>query len=188
MSKIKKALSLMTRMVLCLLLCALFWNFVINLLTDTRPENKITVYVSVEADALKDREMSFTLEKTKPEGIRMVRCRAFRYLMVDSAEFAKGDIFILPETEAGEYARYFSPLDGEFASLPGVLALDGVPYGVRVWDHIAEEGCAASFIGYGTADADWYLFFGQDSLHNPASESASDGLAAETARAFMNLD
>ncbi len=188
MSKARKVLSLLTRMVLFLLMSALLWNFVINLLTDTAPKNKITVYISAEPDALKDRELSYALEKKMPEGIRMVRCHAFKYLMVDSSAFSKGDLYVLSESEAGQYAGLFSPLSEEFLSLPGALVLDGVPCGVRVWDHLAHGGCAGSYIGFEETDSDWYLFFGKDSVHNPASESASDGLSADIARAFLDLE
>ncbi len=188
MSKTKRILSLITRSVLCFLGCALIWNFVINLLTAAAPERRITLYVSIDADRLKDRELSHALEADLPEGIRMVRAHPFSYLLLDSAAFGQGDLYVLPEEEASALADRFCPLPEAFRDRPDILSFDGVPCGLRVWDGASGQGCAEEYIDYGAGAGDWYLFFGDGSLHVPGNPDAADGAALNVAAAFLETE
>ena len=186
MSKAKHILSLMTRAVLWFLLSALIWNFVVNLLTDAPPRDKVTLYVSAEATALRDRELSYALEQGMPSSVRMVRSHPFSYLMIGE-DISRGDLLILPESEASVYLDRFSPLPDEMRSLGPCFIAEGEIYGVRVWDSTSRTGCAASYIDYSSAEGDWYLFCGRDSIHIPSSEGSADSAACDAAKTFFGL-
>ena len=187
MSKAKRVLSLMTRMVLWCLLSALIWNFVVNLLTDVPPRNKVTLYVDAADTALRDRELSYALEQGMPASVRMVRCHPFSYLMIGE-DISRGDLLILPESRAAEYLDRFSPLPEELRSFGPPFTADGEVYGVRVWDSAGLTGCAASYIDYASSGGDWYLFCGRDSLHIPSEEGGGDNAACAVAEELFCLE
>ncbi len=187
MSKIKRVLSLTTRMVLWAMISALIWNFAVNLLTDAPPGDKVTLYVSAADTALRDRELSHALEeKGMPSSIRMVRCHPFSYLMIGE-DISRGDLLILPEKEAAGYLDRLCPLPEELRSFGTLYTADDDIYGVRVWDCAAMTGCAASYIDYSSAEGDWYLFCGRDSVHIPAAGGA-DSAACAVARELFGLE
>ncbi len=187
MSKVKRVLSLMTRMILWLLLSAMIWNFVVNLLTDAPPRDKVTLYVSIGDTALRDRELSYALEQGMPSTVRMVRCHPFSYLMIGE-DISRGDLLILPESEAADYLDRFRPLPEELRSHGSLFWADGKVYGVRVWDSAEMTGCAASYIDYASTGGDWYLFCGRDSLHIPSEDGAGDSAGCAVAEELFGLD
>ncbi len=187
MSKTKRVLSLLTRMVLCFLSCALLWNFVLNLLTDAPDRAKVTLYVDIESDALRSRELSFALEEKKPSSLRMVRCHAFSYLMLGGADLVRGDLFILPESAAPEFMDSFRSLPEEMLSLGDPYLVNGTAMGIRVWDHALQRGCAAEYIGY-TSSEDWYLFCGSASLHLPSPDGGGDNAACAVAKVLLGMN
>ena len=187
MSKTKRILSLMTRMVLWTLLSALIWNFVINLLTDAPAREKVTLYVSAGNPAFRDRELSYALEQSMPSSVRMVRCHPFSYLMIGE-DISRGDLVILPENEAAGYLDRFRPLPEELRSLGPLYAAEDVIYGVRVWDSAGMTGCAASYIDYSSSEGDWYLFCGRDSVHVPSADGSGDRAACAVAETLFSLE
>ncbi len=187
MNKVKRALSLLTRMVLWSLLSALIWNFVVNLLTDAPPRSKVTVYVSAEDTFLRDRELSYALEQQMPSSVRMVRCHPFSYLMIGE-DISRGDLLILPESEAADYLDRFRPLPEELRSHGPLFRANGEVYGVRVWDSAGMTGCASSYIDYASSGGDWYLFCGRDSLHIPSEDGAGDNAGCAVAEELFGLD
>ena len=187
MSKTKRILSLMTRMVLWALLSALIWNFVVNLLTDAPPRDKVTLYVSTGDTALRDRELSYALEQGMPSSVRMVRCHPFSYLMIGE-DIGRGDLLIMPKKEAAGYLDRLSPLPEELRSFGPLFTQDGEIYGVRVWDSAGMTGCAASYIDYSSAGGDWYLFCGRDSLHIPSASDSADSAACAVAKELFGLE
>ena len=58
---------------LWLLVSVLVWGWVFTRITDTAPEKKVTVFVN--AYAVEDRALSVELEKSMPEGIKMIRVK-----------------------------------------------------------------------------------------------------------------
>ncbi|MBR6705740.1 MAG: hypothetical protein IKI84_03545 [Clostridia bacterium] len=187
MNKAKRVLSLMTRMVLWSLLSALIWNFIVNLLTDVPPRDKVTIYISSVDTALRDRELSYALEQGMPSSVRMVRCHPFSYLMIGE-DISRGDLLILPESEAAAYLDRFSPLPEELRSHGPLFTADGETYGVRVWDSESMSGCAASYIDYSSSQGDWYLFCGRDSLHIPSKDGGADRAACGVAEELFSLE
>ena len=109
MRVLKNIFSQLHVYVLWLLLSAVFWGWIFSsFITDTRPEYKVVVYV--DAARCADKELALRLEDPLPEGIRMVQVHPFSYAMFDEAGLRNADIFIVPASNAAEYADSFVSL------------------------------------------------------------------------------
>ena len=164
-----------------IVLSAIFWSWIFTLVTDTRPENKVTLLVS--APALEDRPLAAALEEEKPEGIRMIKVHPFSYAVFDEGSFLNADLYVVPESKAAEFLDAFVPVDPP----PGaaVYAVEGVPYGIRIYTAAAGEGAAMDYIQYvpaGGIGEDYYLFLGANSLHAGKKDFAALKVAEKLLR------
>ena len=140
---------------------AMLWGWIFTFVTDTAPENKVTVYCHVPA--VQDTELAARLEETMPEGLRMIKVHSFDYVMF--GEVTGGDVYIIPASEVGSFAGDLAPVDGVF--------------GVKVYDAASGAGAALSYIRYGGED--YCLFLGAGSVH------LTDGKALEVAKQLTEL-
>lgn len=161
---IKKIFSQLHTFVLWALISALLWMWIFTFVTDTSPENKVTLYCLTPQ--MQDVRLAAALEETMPEGLRMIQAHPFSYVMFGVDDFYRGDIFILPASEIENYKELLSPPE------------EG--QGVKVYDAATGTGAAASYIDY--TDEDYYLFLGTGSMH------LEDGKALAVARSLLNLE
>ncbi len=152
----RKVLRLFHRLILCLIISALFWSWIFNFLTDTSAEQKIVIYADMKDLAWK--ELSVALEENAPEGIRLVQVHPFSYAMINSDSIRQADLYIMTEAQAEEYADWISP-DGEK---------------IRLFTAKTGEGTAKQYLHYEEQPGeDWYLYPGKESLHAGKQDQAA---------------
>ena len=175
MRVLKNIVSQLHVYIVWLILSAVLWGFVFNLLTDAPAEKKLVLFADVEV--CRDRELSTALEKSKPEGIRFVQAHSFNYALFDESGLLNADLYIVRSGSVEEYRDSFRALDPAKLPAEGLTfyELDGQPCGIRVWD--GETGCAAEYLGYG--EGEYYLFLGVNSLHAGEKDDAAYELIAE---------
>ena len=140
---------------------ALLWAWIFTFVTDTSPDKKVTVYCLV--DVIRDTDLAVELERTMPEGLKMIKVHSFEYVMFNVDYIENGDIFIIPESKIAEYDEILTAVDGE--------------YGVKVYDAAVGTGAAAEYMSY--SQEDYYLFLGANSPH------LEDGKALAVARDIL---
>ncbi len=182
MRVLKNIWSQLHRFVLWALLSTIFWAWIFTLVTDTRPEYKVTLYI--QSENCRSVELSLKLEETMPEGIKLVKAHPFSYATFSNADLLGADFFLVRERDAEEMLPSFAPLDGEDWDFGGreQYCRDGVFYGVKVRG-AAEKGVASAYIDYEPGE-DYYLFFNIDSPHL----SSGDGAALRVAEELLKLD
>ena len=169
MRVLKNILSQLHVYIVWLILSAVLWGFVFNILTDAPAERKLVLFADVERCS--DKVMSAVLEAGRPEGLRFVQVHSFGYAMFDETNLLNADLYIVRAEDAESYRDSFRPLELSKLDAEGLTLyeLDGQPFGVRVWD--GERGCAASYLGYG--EGEYYLFVGVNSLHAGEKDDAA---------------
>ena len=152
-----------------LILSAVLWGFIFNIVTDAPAAKKLVLFAEVES--CEDRALSALLEEKKPDGLRFVQVHSFDYVMFDEHGLLNADLYIVSAGSVEGYRDSFAPLDLTKLDTEGLtlLELDGQPCGVRVWD--GKEGVASSYFGYG--EGDYYLFVGANSLHAGEKDDAA---------------
>ncbi len=160
---------------LWLLASALLWGVVFSYVTDAPPEKKVTVFIDTEE--CREIPLREELEKSMPEGIRMIQVHRFSYAMFNEQTLLDADIFIVPESSIEDYHESFLPAPGKTVREGGVLAFDAA----------SGKGAAASYIRYEPGE-NYYLFFGVNSLHAAMLSGKGDDAAAEVAAALLELD
>ncbi len=165
-------------------LSVMVWGFVFSRITDTDAYHKITLYIDAAVPG--QTFLAVRLEEALPPGVRMVRVRPFDYFMFDTEGIRRGDLYIIRETELGNYLDWVAPLPEEMAGEEGVLEQEGVPCGIPVSLPGSGSPAGASYIAYDPACA-YYLFFGGSSVHVPGNEGAADGAAIPVAQEFLRL-
>ena len=140
---------------LWLLVSVLLWGWIFTMITDTTPDKKITIFI--DAYAVEDKALSIELEKSMPDGIKMIRVRSFSYAMFQESSILGADIFIVKESEIELYRDSFR---GE---------------GIKVYDARTGQGAARQFIRYTADEAteDYYLFYGAESVHTGNKDEAA---------------
>lgn len=186
MRVLKNIFSQLHVYVLWILLSTVFWSWIfLSFITDTKPEYKVVVYI--DAAECADRELSVVLEEDMPEGLRMVQVHPFSYALFDRDALLKADLFILPASSVEEYNGVFSPMREAPPSPWGEpWRIDGVAYGIKVFDAETGRGAAGAYIGY-APEEDYYLFFGARSLHAAAFADSGDDAALAVARRLLDL-
>ena len=94
----------------------------------------------------------------------MIQVHDFDYVMLDTASFDRGDIFIVPASEDPEFVKDLLPVDGER---------------VKAYDAATGQGIATDYIQYG--DEDYYIYLGSGSVH------LDDGAALAVARELLAM-
>ena len=163
MRVLKNIFSQLHTFVLWLMASALFWGWIFTFVTDTVPAKKVTVYCRVPA--VQDTALAAALEEDMPEGLRMIQVHSFDYVMLDTASFDRGDIFIVPASEDADFVQNLIPLGSE--------------QGTKIYDAAAGEGAAMEYIQYG--DKDYYLYLGSGSVH------LDDGAALAVAQELLAM-
>ncbi len=204
MKLIRRFFSSVPKYLLWIVLSTLFWLWIFTIITDTSAEKKIVLYA--DAAAVADPGLSVELEKSMPEGIKMIRARSFSYLMFNEAASVDADIYIIREDDIEENIENFAPMDAAWAvGKSGVYYENGTAFGIRVYDAETGSGAAQDFIAYSVYDVpalrertgippvngdvealppcDYYLFFGANSLHCGKLDMA----AYDIADAFLAL-
>jgi len=192
MKKRKLLWDLLPAMVLWLMLSVFFWGWIFTFLTDTEPENKLTVFADA---AIPDpTALAVRLEQEVLGGqIRMVKAHPFTYAMLSSEGLRRSDVYIVRESHLEEYREWFAPLpEGFAATLPAARLWqpEGVPTGVLIWDAETGGGAAQSYITYSDpalADEDCYLLFGAASLHLTGNPGSVDNTALQLAETLLSL-
>ena len=187
MRNIKRFLSLVPALTLWLMFSVLLWGFVFSRITDTVPQKKLTL--CVDAAVPRATELAVELEKTKGEGIRMVKVRPFSYAMFDGDVLRNADLFIVKASDIEAYRDWFAPLPDALRG-NAALTLDGEPYGLPAYDATTGKGIATDYITYfATAETpeNCYLLFGRKSTHLLSNEDAVDDAAVDFARSLLAI-
>ena len=188
MRYLKKIVTLIPLLILWLMLSIILWGFVFNLITDAPPREKITLCVDAETPGAV--ELAVLLEEKLNGQVRMVKVRPFEYAMFDSGTLTGADLFIVPASHAETYQEWFCPLPAELKNQDLILEIGGVPFGVRAFDASADKGIASGCIRYaepGTVTEDYYLLFGNESVHLSQNENAVDNAAVYAACCLFDL-
>lgn len=187
MKTVKRVLSLVPLLLLWLVLCVLVWGTVFTRITDTKPENKIVLWVN--ANVPRATELAVRLEEGLSGRIGMVQVRPFGYNLMGEIAMKDGDLYIVRAADVDTYLDWFAPLPGELQD-ESTLSRESVPLGVTAYSARDRFGIAEEYIEYEapTDDAqNYYLIFGKNSLHNPDAENAVDGLAVDAAKLLLNI-
>ena len=165
-------------MILWAMLSALLWSFVFNLITDTDPAHKLTLFIDAETPGAA--ELAAELEKGTGEGIRMVKVHPFTYAMMDAGEINGADLYIVSEDRFGQFAGWYAEVPESLREGHELRESDGVPKGIRI-----PGGAAQPWIVFG--DQPYWLTFGVRSRHLSAHENAVDDEAAAAAVRLLVL-
>lgn len=146
MKKLRRVTDLVPLMLLWAVLCSFFWGKIFMGLTDAPPENKIVLFVDARVpDAT---ALAVEMEKEMSAPIEMVQVRPFTYAMMGNEALSTADLYIVPESHAGEYAEWF------FTEKERVLIYDGA------------QGGADRYISYEDLPGEaYYLYYGKNSVH-----------------------
>lgn len=174
MKKLKPFFDLVPAMLLWLMVSIFLWGFVFSALTDIPAAEKVTLFV--DAPLTEGGSLATTLEQAVAPPIRAVQVRPFAYAMMSSDELEQADLYIVAAADVETYQDWFAPLPQELQDAADLL-LDGVPYGIQVYNAAEKTGVAMETIGY--ADGDYYLLFGANSAH------LTDGQAVACARLLL---
>lgn len=161
-----------------IVLSTMFWGWIFNLVTDTVPAKKITVFI--EAESVEETELSEKLEEELPEGIKMAQVHSFSYAFFDSQNLLNADVFIVKASNVEQYSGSFAPLPAELLSDGFEFSeKDSVKYGIKVYDAATKTGILNQYAEFG--DEDCYLFLGADSVH------LEDGAALFAAKRLLSI-
>lgn len=190
MKPLKRLWNLIPAMILWGMLSVFLWGWIFTFLTDTQPEHKLTLFI--DAAVTDGTGLAVQLEETLlDDAIHMVKVHPFTYAMLDGEPLRQSDAYIVRASHVAEYREWFAPLpEGLTATSPDLLLLDGVPYGIRVYDAATGTGIARAFIDYhdpALPDEDFYLMLGKASLHLTANPGGMDDKAILLAEALMAI-
>ena len=193
MKPMKRLWNLIPAMILWGMLSVFLWGWIFTFLTDTQPENKLTLFI--DAAVTDATGLAVQLEETLlDDTISMVKVHPFTYAMLDSEPLRQSDAYLVRASHVEEYREWFASWSVGFSAKDGsddaLLLLDGAPYGIRVYDAATGTGIAQAFIDYhdpALPDEDYYLMLGKASLHLTANEGGLDDRAILLAEAFLTL-
>ena len=193
MKPMKRLWNLIPAMILWGMLSVFLWGWIFTFLTDTQPENKLTLFI--DAAVTDGTGLAVQLEETLlDDTISMVKVHPFTYAMLDSEPLRQSDVYIVRASHVEEYREWFAPWSVGFSVKDGsdeaLLLLDGAPYGIRVYDAATGTGIGQNFINYhdpALPDEDYYLMLGKASLHLTANEGGLDDRAILLAEALLSL-
>lgn len=140
-------------------------GFVFNQITDTKPENKITLYA--DCGLRNAAELAERLEKELGGAVRMVKIHPFTYAMFDSARLKQADLYIIPDSRKEEYGEWLAPEEGTVVCNPD-----------------AGTAAAADWFLYnpeGETPETYRLYLGGSSVH------LEDGLARRAAELLTDI-
>ncbi len=189
MKKYRRFWNLFPMLMLWLVVSVIGWGFVFTRITDAPAENKMVLYV--DGDVTGEKELAAYLEEVQGEGIRMVMVRPFTYAMFGGDELRAADMYIVPECNVPQYGEFYAPWPEGFMEDGEFLTVEGVKCGLKVYDHERGAGAADGYIQYENRDwprQDYYLFFGNMSLHLNGNENAVNNLSLDYARQLLRAN
>lgn len=153
---LKRALPLF---VLWLFLSVIFWSWIFTFLTETDAAHQ--VLICVDAQVSGEDALAAQLEKGAGEDIKMVRIRPFTYYMMNPDAIQNADLFIMPLSNAENYADWLIDLpagasDGTQTEIAG-------KHGYVAYDPASGTGIARQQIAY--LNEPYLLFFSKGSSH-----------------------
>lgn len=190
MKPLKRLWNLLPAMILWGMLSVFLWGWIFTFLTDTKPENKLTLFI--DAAVTDGTGLAVQLEETLlDDAISMVKVHPFTYAMLDGEPLRQSDAYIVRASHVEEYRDWFAPLpEGLTATSPDLLVLDGLPYGICVYNAATGTGIAQAFLTYhdpALPEEDFYLMLGKASLHLTANPGRLDDRAILLAEAILAL-
>ena len=139
---IKKILGNWHRYVLWTIVSVMFWGWIISLVIRAPESQKVTLFADLPA--MDGEALEIALEREKPEGIKYVQAALFDYAIIDASEVLSGDLFLIPESKAGEYLASFIPIDRSLFPGASFYESDGVAYGLLEYDEEADLAVGAA--------------------------------------------
>lgn len=158
-------------------------GFIFGRLGDTGAAHKVVLFADVPA--MRDTELAYELEQSRPEGVRMVQVHPFSYALFDGKELFASDLYIIPESRVEQYADNLRPIDGAPFGAEGGYYREGELWGVLVWDAERREGAAADWIEY--PEENCWLFVNRNSRHVRTLSGTGDDAAILVAQRFLAL-
>ena len=96
------------------------------------------------------------------------------------------ELYIVSDSGLREYSQWFRPLPENALALGEIFSHDGVPMGVKVYDAPSNTGIGIKHISY--EEENYYLVFGNQSLHISGNENAVSDEAVLYAARFFEID
>lgn len=115
----------------------------------------------------------------------------YYYLTLQTKGLNESDLLILPESQLTfeRVTQAFTPLDSVGLDYAAVTyAVDGVAYGVKVYDKEKKTGCLTDVITYlkqGEPEQDYYLFFNGNTVGGDGRGGTLVNAAAAVARIII---
>lgn len=172
------------RYILWALLSAIFWAWIVMLVSDAPMKKKVVIYADLPE--IESGPLEVALEKDKPKNIRFVEAALFDNVIFDSTKILYGDLYLIPESDVEEYLASFTAFDP--AEFPGqtFYESEGKTYGILVYDAETGPRFGEACIRY--PEERCYLFFNSDSLHIGEWNGSADDAAITVARNFLQLE
>lgn len=181
---IKRILRNWFRYLLWALMSVMIWAWIFTLLFSAREKRKITIFADVPE--IEENALSIELEKDLPKGIRLIDAKTFNALLFQQYAVLKGDLYLVPESDAETYLPSFTPIDR--AAFPGAAfyEADGEAYGILLFDGQSGPAVGGQYVTYAAGERCW-LFFNKDSKHLGAWNGSADDAAIVIAQHFLKL-
>ncbi len=189
MRTLKNIFSRLHEYILWALISAVFWSWIFTMVTDAAPEKKVSVFA--DTYAVQDAALAAELQKSAPEGIRMVKVHPFSYAAFDSSTLTSGDVFLVRVSDLEAFREDLQPLPAGLPLLRGRTAAsaDGEILGILI-RRAGESGAASEYLAYdapGEESGDWALCFGRRSGHLGEINDSPDDAALVIAEALLAL-
>ena len=143
--------------------------------TDTERAKKITLMINVpEVD--EKGAMRYLKELMPDAGLEMIKVRSFSYALFLEASLKEADIWIVKESDIGQFLPDFGPVAGFREGHPAYhYWQDENPdiWGLRVYEAAEDRGILQAYVNYGASGEkeDYYMFFNPASLHIGAGDN-----------------
>ena len=172
------------RYVFWAVISAVFWAWVVFLVTDAPADRKLILYADL--DAMDRDALSAALEQDLPDNIRFVEPLLFVDEMFEPAGVTKGDLFVVSEGQAEGVLADLAVIDR--AAFPGqsFYEAEGKAYGILVYDEDRGVRMGTRYLAYEPGGR-YYLFFNGKSGHLGAWNGSNDDAAIRAAQTFLTL-
>ncbi len=184
MSRLRQFTRQIPLLIIWLMASALLWSFVFMRITDADPAHKIVVFADAEVSGSED--LAAELFDLRRGGIHTVQVHPFTYAMLNSAQLANADLYIIPESDMPAYLEWFAPCPDDFRQAAYVNPDDGCRYGLLLRDPADPDTRLSQYIHF-APDERYYLCFGKNSLHLHGQTKAVDDEAEYFAGYILSI-